>query len=97
MTTPRITARFHPQVWEDFHDPKTGKIDAEPQGPIEWDVTDDLMFWGKKRLLALRDDTFASDNLKFLPDAPEWIKRWTGPFWVEVEQSVAAYFAAAEV
>ncbi len=96
MTTPRITARFHPQAWEDFHNPKTGKTDAKPQGLIDWDVTDDLLLWGKTRLLALRDNTFVSDNLTFHANAPEWVRRWTGPFWVEVERSIADYFAAVE-
>ncbi len=95
MTT-RIIARFHPQAWADPHNPAAGRVDAEPNGPTDWDVTEELLLWSRDKALALRDNSFATENLRFHDNAPIWARQWPGPFWVEVAQSIRDYFAAVE-
>ncbi len=46
------------------------------------------------KALALRDNSFATENLSFHDNAPIWARQWPGPFWVEVAQSIRDYFAA---
>jgi hypothetical protein len=79
----RFYATFHPQAW--FND---WAVDADPEGPITWDVTDYLMQLSpEKRDAALEPDTYDSDYLRLTPNAPQWVKEWQGPFYVSVKQT----------
>lgn len=83
----RIRARFHPQAWAQGY-----AVNVDPQGESEFDVTDAVVSLGRDKALALKDDTFDTDTLKHVRNAPAWVHRWSGPFYVEVEQSVHDYF-----
>lgn len=75
----RIIAIFHPQAW-------INNYAVEVDGQMEIDVTEAVLELGKEKALALRDDQYETDDLV--------IGRHdhTGPFWVEVEQSIADYY-----
>lgn len=83
----RVTARFHPQAWADDY-----ALDVDPEGPVEWDVTDRVLAMGRAASLALRDGSDQSDALRDAPGAPTWIRAWAGPFYVTVEESVRDYW-----
>jgi hypothetical protein len=42
--------------------------------------------------MSVRDDQRESDHLRLSPNAPQWVQQWSGPFWVEVETAIAAYW-----
>lgn len=66
-----MRVRFHPQAW--FND---WAIEVDPQGETEWeegDVADDV-----------QDDTYESDELRLHNNAPQWVRDWAGPFYIEI-------------
>lgn len=72
--THRIVARFVPQAWvRDY------AVEVDPYGPTTWDVTDQIVAMGEYAALALVDDQYATDDLRNHPNAPQWVKDWTGP------------------
>lgn len=83
-----VTARFHPQAWVNDY-----AIDADPDGPVEFDVTPEVMAMGEDMARAVSNDTGDSDNLRDAMNAPAWIKEWSGPFWIEVEDSIEEFFS----
>ncbi len=88
----RIIATFHPQAWVNDY-----AIEVDPEGETEWDVTDYILAsFTPEEALALEDDQYESDNLSTDdPNAPKWIREWSGPFYVEVADSIAEYFETA--
>ncbi len=82
----RIIARFQPQAWANDN-----ALDVDPEGPTEWDVTDSILEMGKRKALALDDDD-GTDILRELLSAPEWVRNWSGPFYVIVADSIAEYY-----
>jgi hypothetical protein len=89
MVTKRIIATFHPQAWiRDY------AVFVDPEGETDFDVTDVILAMPREKALALEDDQYDSDRLREAPNAPAWIKNWSGPFYIEVEQSIADYFAS---
>lgn len=57
-------------------------------------VTDYILAMSFKDVLALQDNSYETDDLRRLEEAPQWAKDWDGPFYVEVEASIRAYFDA---
>jgi hypothetical protein len=88
MNAKGITAVFHPQAWIGDY-----AIDATPEGPTEFDVTATILAMGHGAAMLIRDDTYESDNLRHADTAPEWVREWSGPFYVEVSESIAEFFA----
>lgn len=84
-----IIARFHPQAWVNNY-----AIAVDPEGPTEFDVTAEIVAMGREAALAITDDDFKGDNLRFAAAAPQWVRNWSGPFYVEVAEAIAAYFGA---
>ncbi len=82
-----IIATFHPQVWMDDY-----AIEVDPLGEASFDVTDEVVAMGKESALLIEDDQYSSDVFRTLDSVPEWIKDWNGPFYVEVQRSIATYF-----
>lgn len=66
-----MIATFHPQAWVNDY-----AVPADAEGPTTWDVGSD----GD----GMRDDTYESDNLRFHPNAPEWVRDWCGPFYISL-------------
>ena len=88
----RIIATFHPQAWSDGK-----RTDVEPHGEGSFDVTDFLRDLGESAARRIKDYDDSSDDLASLPNAPEWIRSWPGPFFVTVEQSIDEYFKFVDV
>jgi hypothetical protein len=65
------TATFHPQAWINDY-----AIDVDAEGETTWMVDDSA--------LALTADSYESDELRFADNAPQWVKDWSGPFYVSV-------------
>lgn len=86
-TGPRIIAKFHPQVWVNDY-----AMDVDPQGPVEWDATDAILAMPREEALKIQDCQYESDALHEEEAAPEWIRDWSGPFYVTVEESIRAFF-----
>lgn len=64
-------AIFHPQAWINDY-----AVEVDAEGETEWecgDVPADM-----------RDDDYDSDDLRFHENAPQWVKDWSGPFYVEI-------------
>lgn len=86
-TDRRIIAAFIPQSWIDDY-----AVAIDPQGPATFDVTAEIVAMGRDAALKLRDDTDPTDALRHAATCPQWIKDWNGPFIIEVEQAIEAYF-----
>lgn len=80
----RILAEFVPQAWINDE-----AVAIDPLGPTTFDVTAEIVAMGRDAALKLRDDT---DALRHAATCPPWIKAWTGPFIIHVEQAIEAYF-----
>ena len=88
----RIMAHFFPQVWEDADEDLT----LPDEKSVQFDVTEYILSLPQQKALAIEDDQYESDELRGLPDAPQWVKDWTGPFRIEVRASIRAYFAGRD-
>jgi hypothetical protein len=80
MKQETVSLSFVAQEWDEGY-----LIDVDPHGPLTWTVH-------KSEFLALFPDaeSFASkhqdrDSLRLHDNAPEWVREWTGPFEVELE------------
>lgn len=89
--TARIIATFVPQAWVNDY-----AVPAEPEGETTFDVTREILKLGREKALQLRDDQKETDQLRHARLAPLWIKHWRGPFYVNVEQQIADYYAAID-
>ncbi len=87
MSKGRIVAEFVPQAWINDY-----AVEVDAEGETEWDVTDHILAMGREKALSLRDDDYPTDDLRNLPNAPRWVREWSGPFVVRVEQSIGGYF-----
>jgi hypothetical protein len=83
---PEITARFHPQAWINDY-----AVEVDPEGPTTWDVTAEVIAMTETERNALKDDQYETDDLRFSVNAPKWIQEWSGPFYVEVVESIQQY------
>lgn len=88
---PRILATITPQQWQNNY-----AVTVDPEGQTSWDVTDEVVAMGREAALALKDNSDASDDLARSPNAPKWIRNWSGPFYVEVADAVTEYYAALD-
>ena len=66
-----MKVRFHPQAWIGDY-----ACEVDPQGETVFEVGEVPP--------SVKDDDYESDDLRFHPNAPEWVKDWSGPFWVEI-------------
>jgi len=85
MTEKRIIATFRPQTWQ-----RDYAIDVDPEGPLTWDVTDEVLALSVDERCALRDNRY--DELRCSKNAPAWVSEWSGPFYIEVQDSISDYF-----
>jgi len=52
---------------------------VDPEGPTTFEVDE-------SELAGLEPDTNESDDLRFHANAPEWIREWSGPFYIDWEE-----------
>ena len=64
-------AVFHPQAWLNDY-----AVEVDPEGDTTFDVGTVPE--------SVEDDSYESDRLRDHDNAPQWIKDWHGPFWIEV-------------
>ena len=83
----KVIAIFHPQAWVNDY-----AISVDPEGSVEFDITSTIIEMGRDVALKIQDDQYSSDDLRDVASAPEWIRHWSGPFYVEVEESIAEFF-----
>ena len=68
-----VTVTFHPQAWVNHF-----AVPVDPEGPTKWQVS-------KDNLRDFEPDSEESDELKNHSAAPQWVKDWTGPFFIDWE------------
>ena len=82
-----IVATFCPQAWMNDN-----AVTVDDEGENTWDVTAHITAMPRKEALDMQDHDEAAESLRDLPEAPEWIKNWDGPFNIKVTESIAEYF-----
>lgn len=87
--TKQIIAKFHPQAWINDY-----AFEVDPEGETTWDVTDEIVAMGEGAAMTLQDDQYNTDNLRFSKNAPKWVQEWSGPFYVEVSESIWEFYNA---
>lgn len=48
-------------------------------------------------VLAIRDNTHESDSFIHARLAPEWVRDWQGPFYIECQDSIQAFSAGTAI
>jgi len=81
-----VTATFGPQVWV-----KDDALDTDPEGETDIDVTVEVLLMGSKAAREVEDYRDSSDEFQSAVLAPDWIRDWKGPFYVEVADGIADY------
>lgn len=86
----RLTATFMPQVWVNDY-----VIQVDPEGEVEWDCTAYVLrhiecagvneVTGFRYLFRGAGGYDDRDWIRDDPNAPEWVRDWSGPFEVELE------------
>ena len=91
-------ATFHPQAWQNDY-----TIDVDPEGETEWEVTEEeieaaLKHWrgtvygpdfSREQLFAA--DDYPSDEFRHSKNAPQWVRDWSGPFYISFDEPNEAY------
>lgn len=70
---------FHPQAWQ-----RDYAVEVDPEGDTSWFVqlADTLNEDGEE----LANDDFDSDDLRNHENAPQWVKDWSGPFYITIDR-----------
>ena len=68
-------AEFLPQAWI-----KDDAVEVDAEGPRTWEIGD----LTKQQIGLLHLDSETRDNLRFHPNAPQWVRDWDGPFEIYV-------------
>jgi hypothetical protein len=66
-----MKVRFHPQAWINDY-----AVEVDAHGDTEFDVGEIPP--------DIADNTYESDQLQGHPNAPRWVRDWSGPFWIEI-------------
>lgn len=81
-----VTATFGPQVWV-----KDNALDTNPEGPVDFDVTVEVLLMGSAAARETEDYKDSSDDLQMAVFAPDWVRDWKGPFHVRVKDEIVRY------
>lgn len=65
-----VTVTFVPQAWVNNY-----AVEVDPQGPVSWEVP-------AAKVQGIEPDSYESDALRECDSAPEWVKEWSGPFYI---------------
>lgn len=82
----RYRAIFEPQSWIDDN-----AVEVDPEGETSWDCTASVAsnpeyFKGIDKFIEYNGSFLDNDDLLHSdPEAPEWVREWTGPFTITVE------------
>ncbi len=69
-------AAFQPQAWINGH-----AIDVDPDGETHWDIAEYEAHKALPEAMAAGADL---DYLREHPNAPQWVRSWSGPFRIEI-------------
>jgi hypothetical protein len=76
-------AVFHPQSWMNDY-----AVEVDPEGEQMWRISqgylDQVRVTHPDNFADLYSSSLVSDAVKNDPAAPEWVRNWQGPSWVEV-------------
>ena len=86
-----VTATFHPEAWKN-----DWAIEVDPQGETTFDVTFEVLVMGREAARLVEDNRDESDELRDAIHAPDWIRKWAGPFRVEVADEIAEFLDQRE-
>lgn len=78
-------------VLADFSPRTRSGGDAPPQGETRFDVTAEILLMGSEKARAIRDGDGCCERLRTAALAPDWIRNWTGPFHVTVQDEIGRY------
>lgn len=81
-----VVATFGPQVWV-----KDNAMDTHPGGDTRFDVSVEVLLMGSKAAREIEDSRDSSDDLQMAIFAPDWIRDWKGPFYIQVADEIAQY------
>ena len=82
MNKKTVTVEFVPQAWiNDYAYP------VDPEGETTWEVP-------AEKLVGITPDSYESDELRFMDNAPEWVREWSGPFYVTWDKDEVAELTA---
>ena len=73
-----ITVSFIPQAWVNDY-----AVNVDIDLPNTWEVPVEMV-------RGIEPDDYASDELRDLDNAPEWVREWSGPFYVTWDEAEAA-------
>ncbi|MBM3105517.1 hypothetical protein IIE18_10235 [Pseudomonas sp. V1] len=90
QTGRRLLVTFHPQAWVNDN-----AISVDP-GPTEIDVTEVVLSMDRDYALTMEDNSYESDGLMHALSAPDWVRNWTGPFYIECQEAIRAYFEGSQ-
>ncbi len=76
---PLITLKFKPQAWV-----KDYAIEVDPEGPDTWEVSDEEIIQKFPSRTDWETDHYERDDMRYHDNAPKWIREWSGPFEVEL-------------
>ena len=74
-----VEMSFTPQVWINDY-----AHTADAQGETDWTAPLDQVLALCDGVLPA-DDSYESDDLRNLPQAPDWVQDWYGPFVVSID------------
>lgn len=80
MQRPVATVRFQPQAWANNY----AVIDVDPEGETTFEVDAQELH----ELLNRYDEwsrAYSHEPFQHLPQLPQWIRKWRGPFYYDVE------------
>lgn len=86
-----VLATFVPQTWERDYAVRVAL------GETQWDITNYIQQIGAEEALKLKDDSYKTDDLRFVGECPTWVKDWIGPFYIMVEDAIRDFFSEPEV
>jgi hypothetical protein len=78
-------ATFHPQAWVNDY-----AISVDPEGETSWEVEEDeieaaMADFGVDRERVMERDEHESDDFRNSRNAPQWVRDWSGPFYISFE------------
>ena len=72
MESQGTRVRFNPQMW-----------DGDNAIPVDIDGREDEWDVGEIDP-AIQSHTYESDDLRYHPNAPDWVRDWSGPFEIDI-------------
>ncbi|MBS0503169.1 MAG: hypothetical protein JSS55_05065 [Proteobacteria bacterium] len=63
--------RFYPQAWVNDY-----AMAVDPEGETLWDVGDVAA--------GLKSNSDETDGFRDHPNAPDWVREWRGPYYIEM-------------